>query len=249
MPVAALILVETSLPGNLGSALRVAANFGIPSVELVRPHVQPDEPEVQAWACGASDHVCIRVQDTLAAAAAPYRVLVGTASRRGRDNLPVLTPPELVAALTTRPLDATALLFGNETRGLPRRALDRCDLVVRIPTQPRFPVLNLVQAIAVLTSYLSVELTPSDGSIELPADQQAVAALMKHLERSLLTIGFLDPANPQRILRKLRRIFGRAAISEGEVAILHGICRQMEWAANADPGELPAHPPGEGVTE
>ncbi|MCG6962391.1 MAG: RNA methyltransferase [Acidobacteria bacterium] len=250
MPVAALVLVETSLPGNLGAAFRVAANFGVGRIELVQPHVEPDDPEVLAWACGALDLLEVQVHGTLDAAAAPYRTLVGTASARGRDNLPVLTPPELVAALATRSPEATALLFGNETRGLPRRALDRCDLVARIPTQPGFPVLNLAQAIAALIGYLAIELAPSTGTVDPPADQAAVNALMSHLEQSLLTIGFLDPVNPQRILRKLRRLLGRAGISDDEIAILHGICRQMEWAANAEPGELPApHPPGDEVTE
>lgn len=248
MAVAALILVETSLPGNLGAAFRVAANFGIGRVELVRPHTLPDDPEVLAWACGALEHLQIGVHEDLDAAAATYRVLVGTASARGRDNLPVLAPAELVAALASRPLEATALLFGNETRGLSRRDLDRCDLVVRMPTQNRFPVLNLAQAIAALGSYLAIELTPSTGTLDPPASQAAVKAVMGHLEQSLLTIGFLDPVNPERILRKLRRLLGRAGISDDEVAVLHGICRQMEWAAHADPEKLPNPPGGKKVT-
>ena len=61
---------------------------------------------------------------------------------------------------------------------------------------------------------------------------------MNHLKQSLLTIGFLDPASPQRILRQLRRLFGRAGITANEVKILRGICRQMEWAAGARPGRF-----------
>ena len=37
MTVGGLILVETSLAGNLGAAMRVAANFGVRRIELVRP--------------------------------------------------------------------------------------------------------------------------------------------------------------------------------------------------------------------
>jgi tRNA/rRNA methyltransferase len=69
----------------------------------------------------------------------------------------------------------------------------------------------------------------------MPATQAEVEQLMEHLRRSLLTIGFLDPQSPQRILRKIRRLFGRAGVTENEVAILRGICRQMEWAAGARP--------------
>ena len=61
---------------------------------------------------------------------------------------------------------------------------------------------------------------------------------MSHLRDSLLTIGFLDPQSPQRILRKLRRLFGRAGITDNEIKVLRGICRQMEWAAGAKPGRF-----------
>jgi tRNA C32,U32 (ribose-2'-O)-methylase TrmJ len=122
-------------------------------------------------------------------------------------------------------------VFGNETRGLSRAHLDRCDLVIRIPTDPRFPVLNLAQSVAILTAELSLADGEEIPSAPEPAAQHDVEAMMAHLERSLLTIGFLDPASPQRILRKLRRLFGRAGITDNEVQIVRGICRQMEWAA------------------
>ena len=52
-----------------------------------------------------------------------------------------------------------------------------------------------------------------------------------HLEELLLRIGFLDPKNPKRIMHTLRRIFGRANLSDRDVAILRGIFRQLEWYA------------------
>lgn len=230
MPCAALILVETAFPGNLGAALRVAANFGVGRVHLVRPKVSPEEPEVRRWACGAQRHLEIAIHEDLSAAAGGYRVLLGTASSRGRVHLPVISPPEAVTALRSRPLMETALVFGNETRGLSRKDLDRCDLVVRIPTAADFPVLNITQAIAILLAYLSIELERPTPSGPEPASQESVEGLMSHLRRSLLSVGFLDPVNPQRTLRKLRRLLGRAGVTDNEVAILHGICRQMEWA-------------------
>jgi TrmH family RNA methyltransferase len=231
MPVGALILVETSLPGNLGSAIRVAANFGIPVVELVRPAVDPADPEVLAWACGGHQRLAIRNHVTLDDAAAPYRTLIGSASARGRGNHPVVTPPEAVAELRARHEASAALVFGNETSGLSSRDIDRCDLVVRIPTVPEFPVLNLTQSVAILLAFIAVPEDPAPRQAPRPAAQDQVAALMAHLESSLLSIGFLDPASPDRIIRKLRRLFGRAGITANEVAILRGICRQIDWAA------------------
>ena len=226
-----MILVETSAPGNLGAAMRAAANFGVRRLHLVRPGMAHDDEEVLRWACGADGLLHITVHDSLEAAAVSYSTVVGTASARGRHNLPVILPPELIRHLERRRLQETALVFGNETRGLCRKDLDRCDLVVRIPTEPDFPVLNLAQSIAILLGYLAMDLPSPGAGRENLADHRAVEALMDHMERALLRIGFLDPVNPARILRKLRRLLGRAAVTTEEVTILHGICRQTLWAA------------------
>jgi len=231
MPIAAIILVETSGPGNLGAAFRVAANFGVPRVHLVRPGVTADHHDVLKWSCGAHRFLDITIHETFHEAAAPYSTTVGTASARGRSNLPVIGPQRLCLELGRRKAADTALVFGNETRGLSREDLDRCSLIARIPTDPSFPVLNLTQSIAILLGHLAIELAPSLEAPEGLARHEAVEALMHHMEEALLQIGFLDPVNPARILRKLRRILGRAAITEEEVTILHGICRQTLWAA------------------
>lgn len=235
MAIASLVLVETSLAGNLGAAFRVAANFGVRRVDLVRPIVQPTNDEVLRWSCGAQDHLEIRLWDDFDEAVADYRSLAATASGRGRDNLPVLTPGEGAGHLSRRGLEEAALVFGNETRGLRRSQIDRCDLVIRIPTETDFPVLNLTQAIAILLGYFSLHVEPPPPSAPLPAPETLVDGLMNHLDLALGDIGFADPSNPERILRKLRRLFGRAGITENEVKILRGVCRQMRWAARTDP--------------
>jgi TrmH family RNA methyltransferase len=237
MNVGGLILVEPSLAGNIGAAMRVAANFGVNRLDLVRPAVASDDPEVSRWACGADDRVECHDWQRFEEAAAHYHTLAASASARGRQNLPVLEPAEAAPALVHRGLNGVALVFGNETRGLNREDIDRCDLVIRVPTVAGFPVLNLAQAVAILVSTVRSDDLPTNSAPE-PAPQNEVDGLMVHLEESLLTIGFLDPQNPHRILRQLRRLFGRAGITANEVKILRGICRQMEWAAGARPGRF-----------
>jgi TrmH family RNA methyltransferase len=225
-----LILIETSSPGNLGAALRVAANFTVATVALVRPRVALEDPIIDQWSCGAKDHVDLEVFDDLNAAAAGSRTLVATASGRGRPDQPVVSPSEAIKAVAQRGPEDAALVFGSETRGMNRDVLDRCDLAVRIPTNPSFPVLNLVQSIAILLSHFAIEQSPSDSNQPQPAPHATVEALMAHLHTTLADIGYLDPVNPDRILRKIRRVFGRAGITENEAIIFRGICRQIEWA-------------------
>ncbi len=213
----------------------MAANFGVGRIDLVRPVADPNDPEVFKWACGGDRRLRVVCHESLAAAAAPYLTLVATASGRGRDAVPVITPGEAVGLAGARGLESLALVFGNETSGLRRQDLDHCDLTIQVPTEADFPVLNLAQAVAIVLSYLSMEIEQAPPLAPQPAPQAEVAALMDHLEQSLSTIGFLDPDNPQRVLRKLRRLFGRAGITANEVSTLRGICRQMEWAARAEP--------------
>jgi len=241
MSIGGLILVEPSLAGNIGAALRVAANFGVKRVDLVRPAAEADDPEVHRWACGAEHRIECKTWESFQEAATHYHTLAASASGRGRKNLPILAPAEAVKHLVDRGLTGVALVFGNESRGLKREDLDRCDLVIRVPTDPDFPVLNLAQAVAVLVSMLHGVEEVSGSSAPEPAAQDLVDGLMNHLNESLFTIGFLDPQSPQRVLRQLRRLFGRAGITANEVKILRGICRQMEWAAGAKPGRYPTN--------
>ena len=233
----ALVLVETSMAGNLGAALRVAANLGVDEVRLVSPRVDVDGEEVARWACGARDHLRVSHHPTLSAATADCRCLLATASGRGREGQPVVGPRDAVAHLRHIGAGHAALVMGNESRGLSREDLDHCDLVVRIPTREEFPVLNVTQATAILLGYFALEGDPGPATGPSPAPAAAVEGLMGHLRTTLLDIGFLDPRNPERILRKLRRLLGRAGVTSNEVAILRGICRQVTWAAHrSDPG-------------
>jgi len=235
MGIGRVILVEPAHAGNLGAAMRVAANFGVPRMELVNPSIQPVDEEVLSWACGAQRHLTISHHESLDDAAREVRILIATASGRGRQNQPLVSPREAAQRLTDRPPDEVALVFGNETRGLSKRNLDRCDFVVQIPTVEKFPVLNLTQSIAILLSSLHPGMKASTHELPCPAPHSEVEALMDHLRISLTDIGFLDPANPDRILRKIRRLLGRAGATENEVAILRGMCRQIQWAARTGP--------------
>ena len=226
--------MEPAFPINLGAALRLAANFGVPRVVLVRPLISPDASEVRQWACGAYAHLQIDQVQMLAQATEHAETVIGTASGRGRDSLPTLSPNEVVAAVAQRGHEGSVLVFGNETRGLSRADLDLCDMVLSIPTRNEFPVLNLTQAMAITLSYLYLQLDPQPPTAPEPAPHDDVEKLMGHLRRALLEIGFLDPVNPDRIIRKLRRLLGRAGPSSNEVSILHGICRQMLWAARRE---------------
>jgi tRNA/rRNA methyltransferase len=65
------------------------------------------------------------------------------------------------------------------------------------------------------------------------ADHAAIERLHAHLEQALVAIGYLDPAEPKRLMPRLRRLLSRTRLEVSEVDLLRGICKQMEKVAVA----------------
>lgn len=74
----------------------------------------------------------------------------------------------------------------------------------------------------------SKRLHPKAAEAESLADRGAVEALFAHLEQALVTIGFLDPAHPKKLMARIRRLFARTGLERAEVELLRGVCKQIE---------------------
>ena len=61
-----------------------------------------------------------------------------------------------------------------------------------------------------------------------PASHEQMTYLYRHLEQVMLATGFLNPANPRHLMRRLKRLFNRARPDENEVNILRGLLTSME---------------------
>jgi len=51
--------------------------------------------------------------------------------------------------------------------------------------------------------------------------------MLAHWERSLVDIGFLDPAAPKKLMPRLAQLFNRAQPTMEEIHILRGIAKMM----------------------
>jgi tRNA (cytidine32/uridine32-2'-O)-methyltransferase len=69
---------------------------------------------------------------------------------------------------------------------------------------------------------------PQDApEVEL-ATAEEMERFYAHLERVLLDSGFLDPANPRHLMRRLRRLFNRIRPDRNEMNILRGVLTAVE---------------------
>jgi tRNA C32,U32 (ribose-2'-O)-methylase TrmJ len=69
----------------------------------------------------------------------------------------------------------------------------------------------------------SILSSDDDGWDEPPAVVEEVEGFFRHLEETLVTIGFHDPENPRQLMTRLRRLYQRAHLDKMEVNILRGI--------------------------
>jgi len=227
-----VVLCHTSHPGNIGAAARAMKTMGLNELVLVAPLAWPSS-EAEARATGAVDLLyAARVVDTLDEALAGCVLAAGMSARQRDLSHPPLTPrqaaPRLLAEAATAPV---ALVFGNETSGLSNAELDRCQMLVHIPTNPDFRSLNLAAAVQVMTYELRTSLA---DALSQPADMPPYADLADverfyaHLEQTLYAIDFLDPAQPKRLMPRLRRLFARTRIEPEELAVLRGILTAIQ---------------------
>ncbi len=229
-----IVLVDTSHPGNIGAAARAMKNMGLARLRLVRPARFPSA-EATARASGADDLlVAAQCHETLTGAVADCTLVLGVSARVRSLPWPTLEARAAARrAVTAAGRGPVALVFGPERSGLSNEDLARCNFLVRIPADPVYSSLNLAAAVQVLAYEL--RLAAESGTEPPPAEEDAppaVAADLErfytHLESVLVEIGFLEPANPRHLMRRLRRLFGRARLDRNELAILRGILSAVQ---------------------
>jgi tRNA/rRNA methyltransferase len=58
-----------------------------------------------------------------------------------------------------------------------------------------------------------------------PSDE--IEGMYAHLENALVALEFLDPANPKKLMSRLRRLFARSGLEREEVNIVRGIAKHI----------------------
>lgn len=227
-----IVLVRTSHPGNIGAAARAMKTMGLGQLVLVAPRAFPD-PEAVARASGAGDILeGARVVRTLSEALAGTRLSAALTARRRERSVPMSGAREAAAELVAFAAEGeVALVFGTENSGLTNDEVALCTMPVTIPANPAFSSLNLGAAVQLLCYELRMAaaepLLPAQPVADL-ATFEEIEGFHAHLERAMTDSGFYDPANPKRLLQRVRRLFGRIRLEREEVNILRGIVSAME---------------------
>lgn len=239
------VLVETSHPGNIGAVARAMKSMGLHRLRLVAPKTFP-AAEATARASGADDLLAAaQTFDTLHEAVADCSLVIGTSARARHLEWPPGTVRECAAHAVEASPAEVAFVFGREASGLTNLELDHCQRLMTIATNPHFRSLNLAAAAQVVAYELrqsaleaaqpaieSASGGRSHGSGEEgSADPLATSAEMEgfyeHLEEAMTAVGYLNPAAPKLLMRRMRRLFARSGLLKSELNILRGLCAAM----------------------
>ena len=125
----------------------------------------------------------------------------------------------------------TALVFGREDCGLLNEELDLCQRFLTIPTCDAMPSMNLAQSVALCLYEVSKQGLEARGELLNPdlADITQTEAMLRQMKETLTRIEYLDPQNPDHILRSFRRLFGKSGLTAREVRILRGLWSRIDW--------------------
>lgn len=219
-----IVLVDAQHPGNVGGAARAMKVMGLSDLRLVAPKRALDN-EAEARASGATDVLEMAVTvDTLAEAVADCRLVIGTSARERRTAWPVdnarVAAEQLTSVATGSPV---AVVFGCERSGLANEQLDQCQRHLQVPTNPDYGSLNLSAAVQVVAYELRMAAENTTLAAPRPTATNAeMEGLFQHVETTLYSAGFFKPSRSGALMRRIRRLFNRAAPDTAEVNLLRG---------------------------
>ena len=168
-----IVMVNTTLPANIGSAARAMHTMGLSRLTVVDPKLPIDETSVSHAAGGSELLTSATITPTLESAIADCQLVFAASSRSRHMPRPVVTPTQAAKIMfdfidKQTALDLAnnsespqaiskpniAILFGREDRGLTNEELAYADYHIQIDANPAYPVLNVASAVQVIASFI-----------------------------------------------------------------------------------------------
>lgn len=205
------------------------ANFGLDDLRVVNPYEAAFREAVSAVG-GAHVLRSARVFESVREAVADCSLIVGTSAAQRRELLvPIEMADTGMESVRAHP-GRTALLFGSEKFGLSNDDMSYCHSLIRIPTVPDTPSMNLGQAVAVSLYEYNRHSAHKPrrervNAIEGAEAEQLTKMLLDVLEKSGYTNRITSVSTEQKIRRWVRRV----RLGRRDVPLLLGMLRQILW--------------------
>jgi TrmH family RNA methyltransferase len=233
-----VVLVNSRNPLNIGAAARAMSNFGFPHLRVVHPY--PIAFQEAKSAVNAEPVLTAAEQfEHLPEAIADCTLVVGTtgAQRNLLEPVSTLESAAPIIQAHLRSGSQVAILFGSEKVGLSNHDLSHCHLLLRIPTHPEHPSMNLGQSVAVVLYELIRQTGPEDPEAPAPNSPLATAGekerLIALLLEALSVNGYPHRTTQATIEAKVRRLVRHLALTPSDLHHWLGLLRQLLWKLRA----------------
>lgn len=251
-----IVMVNTTLPANIGSAARAMHTMGLTQLTVVAPKLPIDE-DAYAHAAGAKAILdAVTICDTLEQALQDCHWVIATSSRQRHIPRPVLSPRQAAELMVTNfhslgdlMTDSAhrnwqlAIVFGREDRGLTNEELQLADYHIQIPANPQYGVLNVAAAVQVIASvfYETAELaliakTAAEKSIDLtfrqqwdepPISNEQRLQLENRLLALLENLDIYNPAQSKVMPQRINRLLSRLQLDIKEYQLLQATIAKL----------------------
>lgn len=249
------IMVNTTLPANIGSTARAMHTMGLSHLTVVSPRLPIDDSSYANAAGGDSVLNHTTIAPTIETALAPHSLIFMASARSRHLPKPVITPHDcavLVHDFLNKNPDATiALVFGREDRGLTNDELAMADYHVQIPANPTYPVLNVASSVQVIAStiyaYFDAHHSPIrtkndynqhnikhhlDIHYRIDWDEPAITHTQKtQLDDAIITmltkLNLAHDDNLKDLPKRLSRLSSRLQLDQKEYALIRALMAKI----------------------
>jgi TrmH family RNA methyltransferase len=227
-----VVLVEPRYELNIGYVARAMENFACSDLWIVKPSAKEPKGRVAKMFSKKGSAVLdkAKVTDSFQKALKGTTLVVGTTGAPARFGKRILknciTPKDLVDKVASE--DKIALVFGSEDRGLGAEELDACDVVVSIPANPRYPVLNISHAVAILLYETAAAGKKTFYPIAKKKDVESLEKMFREMVAGLPSV-----RDKRKVALAFERILDRARPAENEVNALFAALSPLAKPARA----------------
>lgn len=224
-----IVFVEPESPGNIGFLARTMKNFGFKDLVLINPCELKNEAYYQAMHAKELiwNHKSYNSLEEFIERENIDFTVGTTRMAGGSYNVSriAVTPENLAESLNVNA--KTAIVFGREGNGLSNKEVSLCDIIVTIPTNEDYPVLNISHAAAIIL-YEIFKKEKKYPREELEAATKAEKELLIEEMENLIKYTGYPPHKMKTSSTVFKRIVGRAFIAGREAHTLIGTLRRIK---------------------
>ncbi len=223
-----LVLIEPEGKINFGFILRLASNFNIRDICVVRPKFDLMDHEVLEFAAGGAEAVkYCRICESMDECIEDVRMSVCTTSKVGSDRDVLRQGVPINALKYVLPVDGViAIVFGRESVGLTRDELSKCDIISTIPLKSEYNVMNLSHAVALYLYELSKAESLGNQKLTIGTECskntfRAILDLVKEVSKV--------SDEPDDVFIALRHVLTKASLTKPECSVLYRFFKKLAY--------------------